>query len=170
VKKKVDNILRRTAKFGSMDEEYSLYCKCFNGECVGFTAAPGQSLLTRENFMALAPQTVNKIVINYICNCEALFGCAELQVLLYGSVNVQFCAADDFVRNRNLTNMERVVTWIQRSGYDLTKPLRAEVGLAQESKVFFTEENCIPVGDAGEDIEVMFCRVLRGRPTVHLIL
>ena len=94
---------------------------------------------------------------------------------------MQFCAADDFVRNRNVTNMQRVVRWIQRSGYDLTKPLRAEVGLAQESKDFFIEENCISVGDAGEDIEVMFrvfdgghrlgaCRFLRGRLTVHLIL
>ena len=64
VKKKVDNFLRRTAQFGSMEEEYSLYCKCFNGETVGFTPARGQSLLTREEFMALAPQTVSRIVIN----------------------------------------------------------------------------------------------------------
>ncbi len=64
MKKKVDNFLRRTAQFGSMDEEYSLYCKCFNGESVGFTPAPGQSLLTREAFEALAPQTVSRIVIN----------------------------------------------------------------------------------------------------------
>ena len=77
-------------------------------------------------------------------------------------MDVNYCASDDFVRNRNQTNMERVAVWIKRSGYDNTKPLRAEVGLAQESVNFFNEPNCIPVAEeAGVEIKVM-CRVFDG--------
>jgi hypothetical protein len=93
-------------------------------------------------------------------------------------VNVNFCAADNFVRARNATNLEKVTTWIQLSGYDHTKPLRAEVGCAKDSLIFFSDEHCIPVAEeVEEEIEQMFrvfdgahrlgaCRKLQGRRTM----
>jgi hypothetical protein len=58
VKKQVGNFIRRTSNFGSIDQEYEMYCKCFNGESVGFTPTSGQCMLTKQQFLDLAPQTV----------------------------------------------------------------------------------------------------------------
>ena len=61
----------------------------------------------------------------------------ELQALLYGCVDVNYCVSDDFVRNRSKQGIEKVTAWIKRSGYDRTRPLRAEVALAAGSVDFF---------------------------------
>ena len=61
----VGNFIRRTAKFGSAEQEYDLYCNCFNGIVVGFTADSGQAMLTRDEFMRLPPQTVKLYAILY---------------------------------------------------------------------------------------------------------
>jgi hypothetical protein len=88
---------------------------------------------------------------------------------------VTHCVCDDFVRPRNKESVNIVKGWIQHSGYDLTKPLRADMGLARAGGLdFFTEEGCIPA--TAENIEVMFrvfdgchrlaaCLELQGRST-----
>jgi hypothetical protein len=92
-------------------------------------------------------------------------------------VDVNYCASDDFVRGRNKEGVEKVVGWIKHSGYDLTRPLRAEMGLASEGNLqLFKEEGCIPA--TASDIVVMFrvfdgahrlaaCRQLQGRRCLH---
>jgi hypothetical protein len=82
-----------------------------------------------------------------------------IQVLLHGHVDVRFCVADNFIRERCEESVDKVAGWIRHSGYDLTKPLRVEIGIAAGSLAFFAEDGCIPATAPG--IEVGF-RVVDG--------
>lgn len=86
---------------------------------------------------------------------------------------MKYCVCDSFVRGRNKEGVNTVKGWIKRAGYDLTKPLRADLGSAMNGGLeFFNEEGCIPA--TAEDIKVMFrvfdgghrlaaCRELQGK-------
>lgn len=73
---------------------------------------------------------------------------------------MKYCVSDDFVRDRNQEGIDVVKGWILNSGFDLTKPLRAELGQASPDNLqYFTEEGCIPA--TAKDIKVMI-RVFDG--------
>ena len=63
-----------------------------------------------------------------------------------------YCVSDDFVRDRNKGSVNIVKEWIKHSGYDRTRPLRAEIGSARDkgSLKCFTEEGCIRSRYCGE--------------------
>ena len=73
MKKLVSNFVRRTANFGTIDEEYELYCECIKGESVGFTPAGGQSMLSKDAFLALPPQSVKLFEIKTLNCCIFMF-------------------------------------------------------------------------------------------------
>lgn len=72
-----------------------------------------------------------------------------------------YCVSDDFVRDRNKGSVNIVKEWIKHSGYDRTRPLRAEIGSASDkgSLKCFTEEGCIPA--TAENMQVVY-RVFDG--------
>ena len=72
---------------------------------------------------------------------------------------MRYCVADNFIRERSAEGVDKVVSWIKHSGFDRTKALRVEMGVARESIEFFREEGCIPA--TAEDVETVF-RVVDG--------
>lgn len=74
-------------------------------------------------------------------------------------MDVRYCVADNFIRERSAEGVDKVVSWIKHSGFDNTKALRVEMGKASESQEFFREDGCIPA--TADGVETVF-RVVDG--------
>ena len=61
----LSTLLRRTSKFGTLDDEMAFYNDCCAGIMPGFTPAAGQVQLTQEQFIDLPPQSVSYSYVIY---------------------------------------------------------------------------------------------------------